>query len=140
MRAPTLPGHAQVLSLDARRIERALAQRARYKYVRPRVVHEGLGWKVVSPNCSRNIDAQGGEIDIAWLVPLESVPGRSQVDSSPSGGLARSDRSGGSVHGGGWLLFSRDHAHDCWQLRHRESSLPAALARLCADPDREFWQ
>ena len=108
-----MPGNAQVLSLDACRIERALVQRTRYKYVRPRVVHEGLGWKVVSPNCSRNIDAHGGEIDIAWLVPHSN---------------------------GGWLLFGRDHARDCWQLRHREASLPAALARLCADPDREFWQ
>ena len=105
--------NAQVLSLDACRIARALAQRTRYRYVHPRVVREGRGWKVVSPNCSRNIDAQGGEIDIAWLV---------------------------RHHDAGWLLFSRDHAHDCWQLRHHESSLSALLARLCADPDREFWQ
>jgi hypothetical protein len=45
----------------------------------PRVLREGLGWKVVSPNCSRNIDREGGEIDIAWLVPTQTpdsgVPG-----------------------------------------------------------------
>jgi hypothetical protein len=133
-------GATRVLSLDARRIENALAARARYKYVQPRVEREGLGWKVVSPNCSRNVDPAGGEIDIAWLVPVESTLGRSRVDSAPPGGLARSDRSGGAVHGGGWLLFSRDHAQDCWQVRRREASLSAALAHLCADPDREFWQ
>lgn len=104
---------AQVLALDAHRIERALAQRRRYKYVHPRVEREGLGWKIISPNCSRNIDPQGGEIDIAWLV---------------------------RNHGGGWLLFSRDHQQDCWQLRRHEASLPSLLAHLCADPHREFWQ
>lgn len=103
---------APVLSLDLRRIEAALATRSRYKYVEPRVEREGLGWKVLSPNCSRNIDPQGGEIDIAWLVPH---------------------------NGGGWLLFSRDHVQDCWQLRHHEAALPAALAHLCGDPGRVFW-
>ena len=116
-KAPRAPHHApfghRVLSLDARRIENAIEARARYKYVHPRVEREGLGWKVVSPNCSRNIDPAGGEIDIAWLVPH---------------------------NGGGWLLFSRDHVQDCWQMRRHEASLPAALAHLCADPDREFWQ
>lgn len=107
-------GAGQVLSLDARRIARALRERSRYKYVRPRVVPEGEGWKVVSPNCSRNIDPSGGEIDIAWLVP----------DS----------------HATGWLLFSRDHARDCWLIRRQEATLAAALVHLCADPQREFWQ
>jgi len=102
-----------VLSLDARRIERALDGRTRYKYVQPRVERQGLGWRIVSPNCSRNVDAQGGDIDIAWLVPRS---------------------------GGGWLLYSRDHVQDCWQLRRQEESLAALLAFLCADPDREFWQ
>lgn len=101
-----------ISSLDQRRIERALQARTRYKYVHPRVLREGLGWKIVSPNCSRNIDAQGGEIDIAWLVP----------------------------HSGGWLLFSRDHAQDGWRLRRQDNLLYALLAHLCADPDREFWQ
>jgi hypothetical protein len=101
-----------VLALDVRRIEKALRERARYKYVHPRVEREGLGWKIVSPNCSRNIDPQGGEIDIAWLVPSSQ---------------------------GGWLLYSRDHSLDCWQLRGR-GALPALLAQLSADPQREFWQ
>ena len=100
-------------SLDARRIEKALEARARYKYVHPRVEREGLGWKVVSPNCSRNIDAHGGEIDIAWLVPH---------------------------NGGGWLLYSRDHAQELWQLRHHGDSLPDVLTHLCTDLDRAYWQ
>lgn len=109
---PERRGGGDISSLDQRRIERALEARTRYKYVHPRVVREGLGWKIVSPNCSRNIDADGGEIDIAWLVP----------------------------YSGGWLLYSRDHVQDCWRLRGQDQVLFALLAHLCADPDREFWQ
>lgn len=105
-------GDTPVPSLDARRIANALTQRERYKYVQPRVEREGRGWKVVSPNCSRNIDPQGGEIDIAWLVPHND---------------------------GGWLLYSREHAQECWQLR-LQGTLPHLLAHLCADPGREFWR
>lgn len=111
-RRPAPPPSSQVVNLDARRIERAVAQRTRYKYVRPRVEREGLGWKVCSPNCSRNIDPQGGDIDIAWLVPARQ---------------------------GGWLLYARDHRQDCWQLR-AQGGLPALLERLSTDPEREFWQ
>ena len=110
-RAASAPTGAKLPSLDLRRILQALDRRSRYRYVQPRVEREGLGWKVVSPNCSRNIDAQGGDIDIAWL-----VPGRA-----------------------GWQLYARDHAQDCWQLRQRDGSLPALLECLCADPEREFW-
>ena len=74
-------------SLDRARIARALARRQRYKYVKPHVEREGLGWKVVSPNCSRSVDAAGGEIAIAWLVPGSN---------------------------GQWLLHARDHAQGCW--------------------------
>jgi hypothetical protein len=100
-------------ALDELRIEKALDARSRYKYVQPRVQREGRGWKVVSPNCSRNIDPRGGDIDIAWLVPSDE---------------------------GGWLLYARDHRQDCWQLKRHEPSLPALLTHLCADPDREYWQ
>jgi hypothetical protein len=102
-----------VLALDARRIEKALAGRTRYRYVHPRVRREGAGWKVVSPNCSRNIDPAGGEIDIAWLVPAA---------------------------GTGWQLYARCHARDCWALSREDTSLPALLRHLCVDPAREFWQ
>ena len=104
---------ALVLSLAAQRIRNALKQRSRYKYVQPRVEPEGRGWKVVSPNCSRNIDPQGGEIEIAWLLP--------------------------DTAGDQWLLHARDHAGQAWCLR-QQGSLPALLERLCADPGREYWQ
>lgn len=112
LKAPVEAQGAAVFALDARRIAKALAQRTRYKYVHPRVEREGRGWKVVSPNCSRNVDPEGGEIAIAWLVPDNE---------------------------GSWLLYSRDHAQGCWQLRRRDR-LAALLACLCADPDREYWQ
>jgi hypothetical protein len=102
-----------VVALDARRIERALAGRARYKYVRPRIEREGAGWKVVSPNCSRNIDRAGGEVDIAWFEP--GADGR-------------------------WRLHARDHAHGRWVLRAEGLALPQALALVCADTERAFWQ
>jgi len=105
---------AAVMSLDARRIANALDGRTRYKYVSPRVVREGLGWKIVSPNCSRNIDPDGGEIDIAWLVPDGAT--------------------------GAWLLFSRDHVQDCWMMRRRDPRLAPLLEHVCLDPQREFWQ
>lgn len=105
----------QVFVLDRVRIEVALEARSRYKYVSPQVLREGLGWKVVSPNCSRNVDPQGGEIDIAWLVPT-------------------------AAGSGGWLLHARDHAQDCWVLRLHAPTLDAALARLVNDESREFWQ
>lgn len=101
-----------VLPLDARRIEKSLAQRRRYRYVRPRVEPEGPGWKILSPNCSRTVDPQGGEIAIAWLVPHSGTT---------------------------WRLYARNHAQACWQLRLHDR-LPALLAHLCADPLREFWQ
>lgn len=110
-------GHVYVL--DRVRIEVALESRHRYKYVHPRVLREGLGWKVVSPNCSRSVHPEGGEIDIAWLVPTQA----------PSTELP-----------GGWLLHARDHAQGCWVLKLRAPTLAAALERLVADPLREYWQ
>lgn len=105
--------NAPVVALDPLRIARALARRERYKYVHPRVEREGPGWKIVSPNCSRNVDPGGGEIDIAWFVP---------------------------VNEGGWLLHARDHAQGCWVLKATGLTLSEALERVCADPLREYWQ
>ncbi|MDY0329799.1 MAG: hypothetical protein RBR52_04810 [Thiomonas sp.] len=106
-------GVAEVRDLLAERIRRALARRTRYRYVRPRVEPEGQGWKIVSPNCSRNIDQRGGDIDIAWLAP----------DGE-----------------NGWLLFARDHARDCWDLRRRSRRLDELFAALLLDPQREYWR
>jgi hypothetical protein len=101
-----------VVDLERARIERALAARARYRYVQPRVEREGAGWKIVSPNCSRSIDATGGDIEIAWFKP-------------------RGD--------GRWALHARDHAHGAWLLTNDDLSLNAALHLACADPVGRFW-
>lgn len=94
-------------------IERAIARRSRYRYVHPRVESEGDGWKIVSPNCSRRIDKQGGEIDVAWLTPDNE---------------------------GGWLLFSRDHVRQRWELRARSRRLTDIFDHLVIDREREFWK
>ena len=110
---PRTAAPVRVLELAPARMLRALTRRGRYKYVQPRVVREGLGWKIVSPNCSRNVDMAGGEIDIAWLVPRDD---------------------------GGWLVHARDHAQQCWLLKAATPTLDAALAQVCSDPLREYWQ
>lgn len=94
------------------RIERGLRRRMRYRWVKPRVEAEGSGWKVVSPNCSRRVDPQGGEIDIAWLLPAEQ---------------------------GQWLLHVREHVNGPWRLEDRAAGLDAALQRLCRDPLGRYW-
>lgn len=103
---------SEVVPLERVRIEKALATRERYKYVQPRVEREGAGWKVVSPNCSRTVNADGGEIDIAWLVPTGT---------------------------GAWQLHARDHARGTWVPKAQASNLDEALAKLCADVLHEFW-
>lgn len=104
---------SKVVALDPARIRQAVARRRRYKYVQPRIEREGRGWKIVSPNCSRKVDVQGGDIDIAWFVPAND---------------------------GAWLLYARDHTQDCWVLKAGGLSLGAALTVVCEDPLREFWQ
>jgi hypothetical protein len=112
---PAPPRHAAaaaVLDLDLMRIRRAVASRVRYRYVKPRIVREGEGWMVLSPNCSRNVDAAGGEIPIAWLHPAEHRL---------------------------WLLHARDHAAGRWIRYGDPMPLPLALERLRLDRDRLFW-
>jgi len=111
-RRPPAAASGNVVALVRVRIERALARRERYRYVQPRVEPEGQGWKVVSPNCSRNIDPEGRDIDIAWLEPATD---------------------------GLWLLHARDHAGNCWRLEGEGLTLTEALQRICADPLRVYW-
>lgn len=98
--------------LMQRRIERALRERVRYRYVRPRVVREGTGYRIESPCCSRNVDTAGGVIDIAWL----------ECDAS-----------------GIWHLHARDHAARRWLPQYAGPDLGAMLVVLCADTGRVFW-
>lgn len=104
---------ADLLDQDWQRIVRALPGRERYRYVQPRVEREGRGWKIVSPNCSRNIARDGGEIDIAWFEPLGQ---------------------------GRWRLHARDHAGARWVPHRSGLTLAQAITLVCADTRRHFWQ
>lgn len=111
LEAPT-PRHPN--ELDLRRIERAIAGRQRYKYVQPRVLGHADGYLVRSPCCSRNVEPDGSEIDVALLAWTQSAPG--------------------------WSLFRRDHRAQAWILDSRFRRLPDLFGRLNTDPDRVFWQ
>jgi hypothetical protein len=100
--------------LDRRRIERSLQTRNRYRYVTPQVATTIGGYRIESPCCSRNIDKDGGMVDVALL-------------------LHDSD-------GAQWELFRKDHANGRWQLDSTHQRLPSALERLNIDPERTFWQ
>lgn len=100
--------------LDRRRIERALKERKRYRYVVPRVRAAECGYHIESPCCSRNIDPQGGIIDVALL----------QYDSE----------------GAAWSLYRKNHGSGIWELHSQHKRLPDVLELLKSDPAREFWQ
>ncbi len=106
------PAGGAVRHLMQHRLERALRERVRYRYVRPEVLQEGEAFRIQSPNCSRNIDPDGGVIDIALLVP----------------------------HGQNrWCLCARDHAEGVWVARMQDAALDQALDVLCVDSERQFW-
>jgi hypothetical protein len=99
-------------NLTLHRLERALRERVRYRYVRPEVLQEGEAFRIQSPNCSRNVDKNGGVIDIALLVPHEANR---------------------------WCLCARDHAAGEWVPRLQNAALDDALDTLCVDSERQFW-
>jgi len=100
--------------LDRKRIERALKSRKRYRYVTPSVTTTIGGYRIESPCCSRNIDRNGGVVDVALLLH--------------------------DAEGARWLLFRKDHKKGLWQLDSTHERLPSALERLNVDPERTFWQ
>jgi hypothetical protein len=106
------PTGAQVLDLVVRRVERALKERVRYRYVKPLVLHEGESYRIQSPCCSRKVDSSGGMIDIALLVPHENSH---------------------------WCLCSRDHANNTWVVQVQNEPLEEVLDLLCVDSDHVFW-
>lgn len=110
--APPDPTAVQVVGFMRPFIERALKDRVRYRYVQPRVLPEGEGFRIEAPCCSRNVDREGGVIDIALLTP------------SPDGR---------------WRLQSRDHAAGVWDTHAEGLSLGEALDTLCVDAERRFW-
>ncbi len=99
---------------DQRRISRWLAQRLRYRYVEPEVRATADGYLIVSPCCSRNIDASGGTIDIARLE--YSLPEKL------------------------WRLYCKDHRRGRWQRHSVAASLKVLVLLLNEDPLRVFWQ
>lgn len=106
------PASAEVVDMIVRRMERALRERVRYRYVKPQVLREGGSYRIQSPCCSRNVDPTGGLIDIALLVP----------------------------HAGShWCLCSRDHTNGTWVPQHQDASLDLLLDLLCVDTARQFW-
>jgi hypothetical protein len=106
------PVSGQVHDLLQHRLERALRERVRYRYVQPNVLAEGDSYRIESPCCSRKVDPTGGMIDIALLVPHA---------------------------GNSWCLCSRDHANHTWVARFQNESLDTVLDLLCVDSDRQFW-
>ena len=99
---------------DLARIRRALEGRVRYRYVTPRVTGVEGGYLVRSPCCSRNIDPDGGIIDVALML-FDGLSGH-------------------------WQLFSRDHVRATWQLAGIHLRLVETIAEINCDPERVFWQ
>ena len=98
--------------LDLRRISRLLKKRERYQYVSPLVQAVPGGYRIVSPCCSRNIDQDGGLIDIARIEWAAGV----------------------------WTLYRKEHADQRWLLHTQGSRLDRLLECLNEDSQRVFWQ
>lgn len=110
----TIERPAQPNDLDRRRIERALQSRKRYRYVSPSVTTVAGGYRIESPCCSRNIDPEGGVIDVALLL----------YDAADAA----------------WRLFRKDHQQNTWEPHRVYRRLVDLLDDLNADPERRFWQ
>lgn len=113
LEAATAPA-AHPNDFDRKRIERALKLRARYRYVLPNVAAVTGGYRIESPCCSRNIDPDGGVVDVALLLH--------------------------DADGAEWRLFRKDHKSARWELDSIHARLIELLEQLNADPERKFWQ
>ncbi len=100
--------------LDRKRIERALDQRKRYRYVSPTVSAVTDGYRIEAPCCSRNIDPEGGVVDVA----LFTYDAEGEV----------------------WQLFNKDHTQDTWEFHSSYERLVDLLDLLIVDAERKFWQ
>lgn len=100
--------------VDRKRIERALSGRERYRYVTPAVRPAERGYRIESPCCSRNIDENGGTIDIARIE------------------FVAAERC--------WQLHRRNHALHTWEYHAEYPSLAALLTELNQDRKRVFWR
>ena len=100
--------------LTLHRLERALKERVRYRFVQPTVVIDDQGYRVESPCCSRNVDPSGGTIAIALLKP--------PMGEHPC-----------------WTLCARDHTQQAWVEKERADQIEPLLDLLCLDSERQFW-
>ena len=100
--------------VDRKRIERAIENRKRYKYVSPSVHPIDNGYCVKSPCCSRNIDPDGGVVDVAIV--------RHMHGPRP------------------WRLYRKVHSTNDWHLQAQFERLGELLEQLNTDPQRSFWQ
>lgn len=98
--------------LVRRRILRELEGRSRYRYVQPDVAWRDEGWQISSPCCSRNVDPDGGVIDIARLEHPEPDV---------------------------WRLYARDHAAGRWIWQASAARIEELLALVVNDAHRVFW-
>ncbi len=121
--AVAAPAHGQVRDFMQHRLERALRERVRYRYVRPRVLREGESFRIQSPCCSRNVDPNGGMIDIALLVPLAAMAGATASDRPRQR----------------WSLCARNHLRKSWESKYESGQLDELLDFLCIDHERQFW-
>ncbi|MCK1454239.1 DUF3024 domain-containing protein [Bradyrhizobium sp. 35] len=96
--------------LDRKRIERALISRKHS----PSVTPVKAGYLIESPSCSRNIENDGGQIDVA-LFHYDAVSGI-------------------------WKLFFKNHARGSWKFYSIFHRLASAIDELNTDPERLFWQ
>ncbi|MCK1429151.1 DUF3024 domain-containing protein [Bradyrhizobium sp. 87] len=96
--------------LDRKRIERALI----FRKHSPSVTPVKAGYLIESPCCSRNIDNDGGQIDVA-LFHYDAVSGI-------------------------WKLFFKNHARGSWKFYSIFHRLASAIDELNTDPERPFWQ
>ncbi|MGI9211646.1 MAG: DUF3024 domain-containing protein [Methylococcaceae bacterium] len=118
-RVPDFPAyrsmtHSQPNELDFHRIKLGLERRKRYRYVQPEIRCIADGYQIVSACCSRNIDPDGGTIDIARLVYQD--------------------------YSAVWELYRKDHESGLWILHGEYLGLPRMLEILNEDFDRRFWQ
>jgi hypothetical protein len=113
-----LAAACQPNELDLRRVVRAIADRARYRYVTPEVTPVADGYLIRSPCCSRNIKPDGSIIEVALLL-WEAGDG----EGPPS-----------------WRLMRRDHKNCLWLEDSRFARIADLFQRLNSDPSRLFWQ
>ncbi|MCK1417296.1 MULTISPECIES: DUF3024 domain-containing protein [unclassified Bradyrhizobium] len=96
--------------LDRKRIERALISRKHS----PSVTPVKAGYLIESPCCSRNIENDGGQMEVA-LFHYDAVSGI-------------------------WKLFFKNHARGSWKFYSIFHRLASAIDELNTDPERLFWQ